>query len=366
MSIFPWKDKPAVVPDQIAGPRRASFTRRMRGLALGAALILPALATAGIVGAQNTAQTWEVQVGLDAPIGGDGPPAYSAQAYGPDPLIIHAGDTVRWIFAGFHTVTFWNMHEPQREFAPGPNPGELMATAAFFGNVPLDRVATFDASQVINTGAPMGEGGPGQEAPTFSMVFPNTGIFGYVCVLHPGMRGTIEVREANAPLPETPAQAKTRGQNTLNALVSKIRTDVGQVNRAAAGGVHAALAGVGDGFGASALLFAPGELRVNRGDTVVWTLQDPFEIHTVTFTSGAQPPEFVDIRPQPQGPPQVVVPANVASPQGGNVYNGTGYVNSGIMTPANSFILKFDAPAGTYDYLCIVHPFMRGTVTVQG
>jgi plastocyanin len=352
-----------------------SVASRVRRSKVGARLVAALIATAllaslglGVLGtafAQTAAQTWDVQVGLDVPAAGGPEGIYSTQAYGPDPVIIRAGDTVRWTFAGFHTVTFWNGHQPQREIAPGPNPGELMLTEAFFGNTPIDRVATFDPSRIINTGVPMGDEGPGQAPPTFSMVFPATGLFGYVCVLHPGMRGTVEVREANATLPETPAQARARGQNTLNALISKIQTQVSQLRPTSAGGVHAVLNGVGDAFGVSALMFAPGEIHVSRGDTVVWTLQDPFEIHTVTFTSGAQPPEFVDVRPQPQGPPQLVIPANVVAPQGGNVYMGQGYINSGIMTPGDSFILRFDAPAGSYDYLCVIHPFMRGRVTIH-
>jgi plastocyanin len=84
----------------------------------------PAQATAQAT-TTATAQTWDVQVGG----GGEGPagapPVYEAQAYGPSPLVIHAGDTVRWNFAGVHTVTF-NSGKPDLPLVlPGPNPGEL-------------------------------------------------------------------------------------------------------------------------------------------------------------------------------------------------------------------------------------------------
>ena len=36
----------------------------------------------------------------------------------------------------------------------------------------------------------------------------------------------------------------------------------------------------------------------------------------------------------------------------------------GIIGGGGSYVLRFDAPAGRYEYLCIVHPFMQGTITV--
>src|SRR5205823_5028168 len=99
---------------------------------------------------------------------------------------------------------------------------------------------------------------------------------------------------------------------------------------------------------------------------VVWTVQDPLEVHTVTFTSGATPPDFVNVTPQPAGPPQVVVPAMVFSAVGDGTYNGTGYVNSGVFGPGGAYTLVIDAPPGTYQYLCLIHgpTPMRGEITV--
>ena len=56
----------------------------------------------------------------------------------------------------------------------------------------------------------------------------------------------------------------------------------------------------------------------------------------------------------------------MAGPAGGDTYTGQGYVNSGIMGPGTPFALRFDAPAGSYEYLCLVHPEMKGRVTVGG
>ena len=126
------------------------------------------------------------------------------------------------------------------------------------------------------------------------------------------------------------------------------------------------MAGLGDGYGASALQFLPGDLTVRRGDSVVWAMPDPFEVHTISFVSGATPPDFVEPRPpaQPGGPPLLVIPATVAGPVGDGAYAGQGLANSGILGNGGAYLLRFDALPGSYEYLCLIHPTMRGRVTV--
>ena len=61
----------------------------------------------------------------------------------------------------------------------------------------------------------------------------------------------------------------------------------------------------------------------------------------------------------------------IAFPSGGNTYDGTGFVNSGILlftvkpgsTAAPMFHLTF-TKAGTYEYDCLLHPHMEGSITV--
>ena len=76
------------------------------------------------------------------------------------------------------------------------------------------------------------------------------------------MRGEVTVLAAGAPLPETPEQA--RGAATVAPLLALARADPAAAGLEAAGGVHAALAGVANGNGASAKLFLPGALTVQR------------------------------------------------------------------------------------------------------
>ena len=268
--------------------------RAVRRLALGAALVaLPlGLSVWPEAGPAYAADTWTVQVGGDNVDAG-----IATQAYFPGPLTIRAGDTVDFRFASFHTVTF-NSGRPELPIiVPGPGAGELSFGPGFFPAGPTGQNVTYDGTQQISSGAPL-QGPPDEFA--YRVTFTRPGVYGYVCTLHPGMRSEITVRESNASLTETPAQATARGQATLGALLGKMQAAVAGVRPAHAGTTHAATAGLGDAFGVSALLFLNGDLAVQRGDTVVWTNADPFEIHTVTFTSGATPPAFGDPRPPAQ------------------------------------------------------------------
>jgi plastocyanin len=109
------------------------------------------------------------------------------------------------------------------------------------------------------------------------------------------------------------------------------------------------------------MAFLPTDVYVNAGDTVNWVANSA-EIHTVTFLATGQP----------------LLPFNPFSPadlfrQGGTVYDGASYYNSGVMTnvsdsgfPAVSdYSLSFPS-AGNFTYYCLVHgEMMKGTVHVQ-
>ena len=323
----------------------------------------------------HAAQVWDVTVGTDVE-----EEFIAVNAFTPNPLAINVGDTVRFHFRGFHTVTFLGGQPAPRFEVPGPEAGTLMLNPeVFFPSVPPGTTSvTYDGTGYLNSGVPAEdeEGASEGPPPPFAVTFTAAGSYSYVCVIHPGMVARLVVEPAGAALPETPAQATARGQAQLQEVLATMHATTDAVRFAqpisteAPGRttVHSALAGLGQGIGASTLAFLPAQLSVRRGDIVVWTMPDPFEIHTVTFVSGAEPPGFVEPRFGPggpgAGPPMLVIPANVVNPTGGDTYSGTGYVNSGILGNGSSFALRFDAPAGSYEYLCLVHPFMRATVTV--
>jgi plastocyanin len=102
-------------------------------------------------------------------------------------------------------------------------------------------------------------------------------------------------------------------------------------------------------------------LVVPLGATVTWAMRDTFEIHTVTFTSGEKPPQFAVPEQQPSGAPKVLLNPKAMTPTNTTRYDGTGYVNSGLLFPPgnagklpSSFSLTFTKP-GRFDYWCLVH-----------
>jgi plastocyanin len=162
-------------------------------------------------------------------------------------------------------------------------------------------------------------------------------------------------------------------------------------------------------------VFVPQETRINAGDTVVWDnpTEGAAEPHTVTFVldnstmAGIVSPlgvsnttEFTETPPGSNNEPILIpgeggmntliaVNARTFNPtiidsQGAvqfmdpNAnYSMTGdekYVNSGWFLPTgleglypgsgNTFSVTFETP-GTYEYLCIIHPWMTGSVVVE-
>lgn len=90
-------------------------------------------------------------------------------------------------------------------------------------------------------------------------------------------------------------------------------------------------------LGQAAPYFGPQSLTVKAGTTVTFTNSD-FVVHTATGTDAA--------------------PGNVA-PAPNDTFD------TGILGHGESKQIKFDK-AGTYNYFCMIHPQMRGTVTVTG
>jgi plastocyanin len=106
--------------------------------------------------------------------------------------------------------------------------------------------------------------------------------------------------------------------------------------------------------------FLPDVLRVNIGDSIVWTSRGS-EIYTVTFLSpGQQLLSFDETNPQ-----QI-------NRVGGNVYDGKHYFNSGILSNvadsrfhvSKSYRLTFTV-TGDFIYYCLLDPLMIGIVHVR-
>ena len=314
---------------QLAGNVAAAFV-------MVAASALPLRATA--------ATNWTVIVG--------GHPADNsvyANGFYPRELTIQVGDTVTWQFEGFHNVAVLSGAAPPR-FAI--KDGEKM-----YGNPQVFFPAggnTYDGAGFRNSGTPQGD-----KPFSYSLTFTKPGRYQYACTIHAGMAGVVTV--VRGPVVETPATALARGQAEQAASLAAA-TSAYQSLTPERSGSNVTVRLVGNQQDRYSILrFTREPLEVSAGTTVTWTVNDPFEVHTVTFTNGDKQLRFIVPEPQPNGPPKLVLNAAVLTPTTRTTYDGTGYVNSGLLFPAgngaslpSSFSLTFTKP-GRYEYWCMVH-----------
>jgi plastocyanin len=318
-------------------------------------------------------------------VGGDGvarnaPKQFSPNAFLRNTVTIHVGDTVRWRFRGFHTVTVPARGKQPPAFAL-PSPTQKVSGVLDPAGVPFwfngvlptlgvnprvaapTRGATYTGSSFRNSGLPAGRN------PQYRLRFTRAGTFTYFCAVHPGMRGRVRVVSARRRIP-TEAQNARAATDELNSLVRQARQTAAQPAKGPLT-VDLGRAPAGRRFTINA--FFPSTINVRVGQTVQFTMagQNPNEIHTVTLgpLTRAQLP-FVDnrgnINPEdayPSDPPQAFPPYT-------GVNHGVGFLNRGLhdndaATPTipNASTVTFAAP-GTFQLKCLVHDGMDATVTV--
>jgi len=294
-------------------------------------------------------QTWTVIAG-----GGKKDFAVVANAFYPRSLEIATGDTVTWNIKWFHNVAFLSGGKmPPAEVEEG-------------GKIYLNPQVAFPAggreysgTGYFNSGLPIGRAGEGEPGKPFSysLTFTKPGQYSYVCLIHgPSMGGTVIVKGQAKGSPAAIRNAASKKEAETQRAGERALANL-KVDRMGNNVVVPLIGRVRDGY--SVLRFTRGPLEVRTGTTVTWKMADPFEIHTVTFTSGEKPPLFILPQPQAQGPPKLLFNPKAAAPTQTKTYNGRGYVNSGILVPQGapgpgSYSLTF-TKAGRYEYWCIVH-----------
>ncbi len=283
-----------------------------------------------------------------------------ANAFFPRAIEIAVGETVTWTFEGFHNVAFLGGSDaPPFSVAQG--------NKMYWNPLILFPVGdkTYDGTGYHNSGLP----GPDGRL-SYTLKFTKPGRYSYVCEIHAGMRGEVIVKDKATG---TPAAAMQQGRAQQAATLAAGRTRFAnlQVERHGKTFVVPLVGNSQQGY--SVLRFTREPLVVPRGSTVTWEMRDTFEIHTVTFTSGEKPPQFTVPEPQPSGPPKVLLNPKAVAPTTTTQYDGTGYVNSGMLFPPgnagklpSSFSLTFTKP-GRFEYWCLIHAEVgqRGTIVVQ-
>lgn len=297
------------------------------------------------------------------------------QAFLPSEITINAGDSI-WFdigqMPGFHTITFLGGEQPPALFVPDPN-----ATPVAGGLPPNQLInpkiafptggTTVDGSGYVNSGVVL------LADPTKPIIysFPKEGSFDYLCMPHQAvMRAKVTVQAKGADYPKDQAaydQAATDAADKwMKDAEAAIKQHAHGASKKQADGstLWESSVGVGEHNGRGQV-FLPTTLTIKVGDSVKWFHHAPGEPHTVTFVgSGAEAPEDTIIEPSPNGPPKVYQNNLTLMPQGGNAFDGTGYVNSGWLGIKelglpDTFECKFTA-AGEYIYYCALHGDAKG------
>jgi len=299
---------------------------------------------AGAWSVARSATNWTVIVGGQTP-----DISVYANGFYPREITIHTGDTIAFSVVGVHNVTLLSGAAPP-QFAIKDGNNYVGNPLVFF---PAG-ASTYDGTGFRNSGVP-----PDDKPFSYSMTFTKPGRYEYACTIHPGMKGMVNV--VDRAVTETPEAALARGRAEQAATLGAGTKAYANIHPQTTGS-HVVVTIVGDRQARySVLRFTREPLVIAAGTTVTWTVNDPFEVHTVTFASGAALPEFITPQAQPAGPPKILLSALALTPTPATSYDGTGWVNSGLLgapgAPGNSpssFSLTFTKP-GRYVYWCLVH-----------
>jgi len=307
-------------------------------------------------------------------------------AYFPNTISVRVGDSVAFAPVGFHTVDLpAKGGKPINPIAPTGKKATGIKDAAgvpfWFNDQPLVGFnpvlfrANFGKTVIhgakgANSGLPLA-----RRPKPFKVRFSKAGLFRYYCSVHAGMKGSVRVVGKGRGVPSAKADAKRAAKQVTSAL--KVAKGLLAATKPPANTVSIGADGKG---GVHLFAFVPGKLTVPVGTTVRFSMPDrSTETHTATAGPGnplTQPSSYlgriVAGFQSPKGDPRADFPSEKPPAVGAltPTLHGNGFWNSGVLdsVPASplprSSMVKF-AAAGSYDLFCVIHPFMKTTITVQ-
>lgn len=316
--------------------------------------------------AKTAAQTYTVMVGWENPHEGVG-----INAYFPETVTIHIGDTVHWVQNSneIHTVSFLAGQATPEFLIPATQAGLPSSPSALVYNPLAVNPAgpsngKYDGSIYANSGLMGREEGQVQE---YDLTFTKQGTYDYLCIVHGAMMsGHIVVAAANTSI-SSAGQAMAQGQREMARkqarIPSVLKTAQGQVKspvkNADGTTTYTVLMGYAEGQ-IDLMKFFPEKLKVDAGDTVVWQMSPKnMAPHTVTFLNGEPGPDLTI--PVPQSSGSLVLYANPAAffpNQPKPNLTRTGIYNSGVIDPVPgktyTLVIGDEAP-GPQPYVCLLH-----------
>ena len=252
---------------------------------------------------------------------------------------------------------FWFNGQDQLAFTP-------RLAASTFG-----KKLSFNGSKRIMSGLPLAP-----KPKPITVTFKKTGKFTYYCNVHAGMKGTVTVKDKGKSIPSDKADKKALARQLATALNTAKRLDNTQVP---ANTVDVGAAGK---HGEELFAFVPNAVTIPTGSSLTFRMHPAsYDVHTATTGPGdpeKDPNSYLgQIAAGLQGPvfdPRSAYPSE-APGTGATLtpaLHGNGFWNSGVMDTAagsalaSSNAVRFGAP-GSYDFYCMIHPFMHLKVTVQ-
>ena len=279
--------------------------------------------------------------------------AVQGNAFLPKHLTVDVGDTITWTVRSgeFHTVTFLSGAAAPPLITFGPSGPQFNPDAVNPSGGP-----TYDGTGIANSGLL-------NKGQSYQLGFTHAGTYAFLCLIHAGMAGTVNVQDAGSAYPTTQAQIDTSSRVAANHLLADGRTLAARTLAAErSSGPRQAAAGTGaaaDATGSLAVMrFLPGRIVIHAGQSVTWTNHDPETPHTITF--GEEPPG---------GPLGAFAPSGAAVPGHATLSSPDEDANSGVIGAGlpfgTSFTTTFTGP-GTYHFICALHDDlgMTGTIVV--
>ncbi len=315
--------------------------------------------------------------------------ASDVNAFFPRSISVHTGDTVAFTPVGFHTVDFPPPGGKPLAFA-APNgktaTGILDETGVPFWFNGLPEIAFAKELVQLNYGKTVVKGAKrlesglplGDKLKPFKARFPRAGSYTYYCNIHSGMKGSVKVVGKTRPVGSVKLDALRIKNQTAAAL--KVAKGLVKATKPAANTVSLGAEGKG---GVSYFGMVPEKLTVAAGTTVTFAMPvKSTDVHTATFgPAGTDEKSFAKsyvgtIAKSFEGTAfdsRGVYPSDLSTAAPAELtptLHGNGFWNSGVLDGSAATALQasnkvtFAAP-GSYTYYCLIHTFMKGTITVQ-